>query len=109
MKNEITFNDLPDAISQLILKVEALDYWVKNNSNRKEEAVLSIDQAAEFLNLSKPTIYSKVSKNEIPFIKKSKRLYFIKEELFDYLNTGRNTTAKDVDNDVENFLESRRK
>jgi excisionase family DNA binding protein len=41
-----------------------------------------ISAAAEFLGLKVPTLYSKVSKREIPFSKPGgKRLYFSKEEL----------------------------
>lgn len=50
-----------------------------------EDEILSIDQAAEFLGLEKPTLYAKVSKRQIPFMKQSKRLYFSKKELTAWL------------------------
>lgn len=50
---------------------------------------LTIQQAAEFLKLSVPTIYSKVSKRQLPFMKRGKRLYFSLKELSDYLNGGK--------------------
>jgi excisionase family DNA binding protein len=53
------------------------------------EQLLTIQEAAEFLSLTVPTMYSKVSKNELPVMKRSKRLYFSKNELLEYLKAGR--------------------
>jgi len=52
------------------------------------EQILTIQEAAEFLSLTVPTIYSKVSKGELPFMKRSKRLYFSRTELLEYLKQG---------------------
>jgi excisionase family DNA binding protein len=53
-----------------------LQHQQKSKSPDKIEKLLTVQEAAEFLNLSVPTIYLKVSKGEIPFMKRSKRLYF---------------------------------
>jgi excisionase family DNA binding protein len=47
---------------------------------------MTIQDAAEFLHLTVPTLYAKVHHKEIPFLKKSKRLYFQKSALIDYLS-----------------------
>lgn len=57
---------------------------------------LTIQEAATFLNLAVPTIYAKVSKRELPFIKKSKKLYFSKNSLTDYLSEGKNDTKLNI-------------
>lgn len=57
---------------------------------------LTIQEAATFLNLAVPTIYAKVSKRELPFIKKSKKLYFSKSSLTDYLSEGKNDTKLNI-------------
>jgi len=54
-----------------------------------EEKLLTIQEASEFLKLSVATIYSKVSKGELPVMKRSKRLYFSNKELLEYLKDGR--------------------
>jgi excisionase family DNA binding protein len=56
-------------------------------TTEKEDSVvfLSIQEAAAFLNLSVPTVYSKVSRRDLPYYKSGKRLYFIKSELQDFL------------------------
>lgn len=39
------------------------------------------EQTADFLGISKATIYSKVSRRELPVMKRGKRLYFSQDEL----------------------------
>ena len=58
--------------------------------------------------LTKPTLYSKVSKGEIPFMKGSKRLYFSREELLNYIKEGKRMTHNEVKNNVSDFLTSKR-
>jgi len=57
-------------------KIESIDH---------PDQLLTIQQAAEFLSLSVPTLYSKVSKGELPVMKRSKRLYFSRIQLMEYL------------------------
>jgi len=59
------------------------------------DQLLTVEQAAEFLHLSIPTLYAKVCDRAIPHMKRSKRLYFDKKELILYLNDGRKVTATD--------------
>lgn len=109
---KITFNELPEAIGNLILKIETLEHWIKSNANNlvyEEESLLTIDQAAKLLHLTKPTIYSKVSRNEIPYLKKSKRLYFLKSELLNHLKTGSNNTPDKINQQIDDFLNSNKK
>ncbi|WP_420146950.1 helix-turn-helix domain-containing protein [Spirosoma sp.] len=49
-----------------------------------EEIPLTIQQAADFLKVSRQTIYQNITK--IPHRKRHGRLYFFKAELADYLN-----------------------
>jgi excisionase family DNA binding protein len=76
----------------------------QNQSSEAKDEILTIDQAAGFLNLTKPTIYSLVSRNELPVMKRSKRLYFSKQELINYLKQGRNKTNKEIEAEAKHFL-----
>lgn len=51
---------------------------------------LSLEETAQFLNLAKPTIYGMVSRKQIPFIKKTKKLYFSKNALERWLEERKN-------------------
>jgi len=79
---------------------------VKNQQEPQEspERLLTVQEAAEFLNLSVATIYSKVSKNELPVMKRSKRLYFSSKELMQYLKDGRKKSSAEIEAEAESYL-----
>lgn len=58
---------------------------------------LTVEEAAKFLDLEPGTIYVKVHKGELPHSKKSGRLYFDREELKEYLKSGRNKTNSEIE------------
>jgi excisionase family DNA binding protein len=58
------------------------------NVSAEPEKLINVDEAAEFLDLTKPTIYTKVSRGELPYIKKGKRIYFQKSKLLEYYKQG---------------------
>lgn len=53
-------------------------------SSIDDETPLNVKEAAEFLNVSRQTVYQNIAK--IPHRKRHGRLYFYKAELIDYLN-----------------------
>ena len=77
--------------------------------NPQSDHLLTIKQAAEFLNLSVPTIYGYVHRMEIPVCKKSKRLYFSKQELIDWIKTGRKKTSAEIAAEADTFIANRRR
>lgn len=89
----LTFEKLPLAVELLIKEVNELKKILTEEKEQQkkefQEKFLTINEASEFLNISVPTIYSKVSKNELPVMKRGKRLYFSNIELQEYLKQGR--------------------
>ena len=81
----------------------------KVEPSEQTEYLLNIQQAAEFLTLSVPTIYSKVSKGELPVMKRSKRLYFSSTELMQYLKEGRKKSNTEIKKEAENYFLSTKK
>ncbi|HOR82997.1 MAG TPA: helix-turn-helix domain-containing protein [Bacteroidales bacterium] len=75
----------------------------------KHEQILNIREAAEFLSLSVPTLYSKVSKGELPVMKRGKRLYFSSDELLEYLKAGRKKTNAEIEKEAEAYLLNNKK
>lgn len=90
---KLTFEKLPLAIELLIKEVSELKNLLteKREQSKTEapEKFLTIQEAGEFLNLSVHTLYSKVSKGELPVMKRGKRLYFSSVELMEYIKKGR--------------------
>jgi len=101
----ISFNDLPEAVAELTRKVDEL-YKVIINVQPQDpaEQFLTVDETAKFLNLSVPTIYSKVSKRELPYMKRGKRLYFARKDLETYLQSGRVKTVRELEDEEEKRL-----
>ena len=89
--NNLTFDQLPKAIEELALNVKKIEQFLLNGKNHESEidTLLTIKEAAKFLDLSVPTLYRKVSKTLIPYCKKSNRLYFSKEDLINWIKSSR--------------------
>jgi excisionase family DNA binding protein len=108
MEQSISFENLPNAVFQLNEKLDRIEKMLlhtkSNTSNGETDDLLTIDEASKFLHLSKATLYSKVSKGELPYMKRSKRLYFSKAELTEYLKKGRIKTNDEVIDDAHNNL-----
>jgi len=51
----------------------------------KTERPITLDECAEFLGMSKWTIYRKTSDKRMPHHKEGKRLYFYKSELNEWI------------------------
>lgn len=71
------------------------------------EQLLTIQEAAQFLKLTVPTMYSKVSKGELPVMKRSKRLYFSRTELMEYIKTGRKKSNAEIEAEAESYLKKK--
>ena len=58
-----------------------------------EQKMLNIQEAAAFLNITVAALYSLVSRKDIPVNKPGKRLYFDKNELNEWIRSGKKKTA----------------
>jgi len=112
MNTEITFNNLPEAVKELRTELSEIKRLLLEKSNEhapEGDTLLNIQQAAALLNLSVTTLYGYVSRAEIPVMKKSKRLYFSKKELFEFVKTGRKKTVSEIEAEAETVLANHKK
>ncbi|HPQ23204.1 MAG TPA: helix-turn-helix domain-containing protein [Candidatus Paceibacterota bacterium] len=100
---EKLINSISEKVTANILKA------VKQTQQDQTEQFLTIKEAAEFLNLSVSTLYSKCSRGELPFMKRSKRLYFSSVELMEYLKAGRKNTNAELEAEAEAYLANKKK
>ena len=98
-----TFDQIPIMMNKLHDKLEHLEKLILRISSSEEhqDELLNIEQASKLLNLSVYTIYSKVSRREIPFNKQGKRIYFYRHELIKWIKSGRVKTYTELKNDIE--------
>ena len=113
MSENLTFDLLPQAVTQLTNEVSELKRLIIENQEQKlaeqPEQLLTIKEAAQFLKLTVPTIYSKVSKGELPVMKRGKRLYFSNTELMEYIKEGRKKSNAEIEQEAEAYLSNKKK
>ena len=107
---EITFESLPKAVTQLYDKLNNIERLLLEKSNEPQpeaDQLLNIKQAAELLKLSVPTLYTKVHSATIPVCKQGNRLYFSKQELTNWIKTGRKKTLAETAIEAELYLKKK--
>ena len=113
MEQNLTFDQLPKAVTMLTKEVSELKRLLIEKQEQppteQPEQLLTVQEAAQFLNLTVPTIYSKVSKGELPVMKRSKRLYFSSTELMEYLKEGRKKSNAEIEQEAEAYLSNNKK
>ena len=109
MKNiGFSFDDLPMAVSQLTDKVNSISsmlarHSMPQESPQTEDKLLSVREASTLLRLTVPTIYSKVSRGELPCMKQGNRLYFSLAEITAHLRSGKKRSAAELTAQAEEF------
>ncbi len=105
MDSKITFEKIPEAISLLITEVRELKLELGSiRDSYMEPDLLTVNEAAKYLDLAVGTIYSMVSRGEIPVNKKRGRLYFLRSELTEWIKSGRRKTTAEIRVDAMNSL-----
>ena len=78
MTEQMTFNDLPKAVSQLLEKISDLELCIcklrddiKDGSSRTSEHIpMNLNEACEFLKMKKATMYYHLQHRSIPATRK---------------------------------------
>lgn len=95
----LTFDQLPNEVAKqgvILEQIQTLLNQLVNLPQEAKEEYLNIDEASTFLSVAKATLYVKVSRREVPSIRKGKRLYFSKLDLIEYLNSGKRKTKEEL-------------
>ena len=66
--------------------------------------VLNLNQAAEYVSLSKSAIYKKTSERNIPHFKQGKKLYFKRSELDDWLTGMKVSTKAENEKEATDYI-----
>lgn len=98
MEKKISFDELPKAVSELTEQVSTLTEMVSalQSSKPREKTLIGMDEACEILQKAKPTIYALVRKGDIPSYKRGKKLYFYREELIQWIESGRKAVSQPI-------------
>ncbi|MCW5961033.1 MAG: helix-turn-helix domain-containing protein [Pyrinomonadaceae bacterium] len=100
---QITKDDIRDVVqSELERFFESFHSATKQ---KNVDELGGIDLAISVTGLAKPTIYSKVSRREIPHCKKGKRLYFSRSELTQWIAAGKRRTQSEIASDATEYTQ----
>lgn len=114
MEQVLTFDKLPEAVTMLTKEVSELKRLLIEKQEQptldQPEQLLTIDEVATLLHLTKPTVYSKVSKNELPGVcKQGKRLYFDRQTIIDWIKQGRKKSNAEIEQEAKAYLLNNKK
>lgn len=104
---EITFEQLPKVVTSIqetVNDIRRLLTEKKSDLQPPPDELLTVQDAAKFLSLSVATIYGLIHKGELPVMKRSKRCYFSKVELINYLKDGRVKTLAETAKEADKYL-----
>lgn len=111
MADILSFDQLPEAVNQLSRKLDLIEKLLqagqKKHVSEPIEQLLNVQEAANLLSLAVPTVYSKVSRGELPVMKRTKRLYFSRNELMSYLKEGRKRSTSDIYAEANKYLQNK--
>lgn len=95
-------------IENLLLDLKSSNQHTAGTA-KNEKDLLTVSEAAEFLTLAVATIYSMVSRGTLPFMKRSKRIYFSRIELVEFLKAGRRQTSAEMAANADQFIIKRKR
>lgn len=114
--NKTVFISLPIEDFQTVI-IDCVNSCLKNN---KEESKIPTNQPEQWLDLNelikydpekrtKPTWYSKISKGEVPYHKRGKKVYFLKSEIDNWLKSGKQKSKEEIEQEAENYLSNKKR
>ena len=92
------------------ISVEELKQLLREelHTKQKEDQLFNIEEASAYLHLAKTTIYNLVSKGIIPYLKRSKKLYFSKIALSAWVREGEKPTQEEFITTSYQFLQRKK-
>ena len=104
---DLTFENLPKAISQLSNEIVLLRQLICQNEAKpvnSEQEMLNVIEAASILRLHPTTVSQKLKKGELPGQKKGKIWYIFKNDLFNYLRQSEHKSFDELAIHADDFL-----
>ncbi len=106
---ELTYNDLPQAVTQLYNKLENIERLLLEKSTTalpQPESWFDLNELVKYdpEKRTKPTFYGYIHRREIPFHKRLKKVVFLKSEIDSWLMQGKKKTFAETANDAAAYL-----
>jgi predicted DNA-binding transcriptional regulator AlpA len=110
----VNFNNLPQAVEELNNRLDRLEQLLKevtaSAGGDQANELMGVPEAARFLGLKTSTLYTKVSREEIPVSKKGKKLIFSRQRLIQWSLEGeRQPKSEKRQKAIENMRKATKK
>lgn len=107
----VSFENMPAVVVEILNTVERLEVMIQNLQKIEDEEtdLLNVHEAAAFLKISVPAVYTKVSRREIPVSKPGRRLYFSKSKLRDWISASKLKTQDELLNEAQIKMKAHKK
>ena len=92
-----------DTVTERLKVIEKL---LKEQNLLKKE-VLTVDEAAVYMNLSKPTLYKLTSEKKISYYKPYGKVYFKRSDCENYMLSNRQSSYQELEDNTVRFLTKR--
>lgn len=107
--DNLTFDELPKAITQLFDKLNSIELLLLNLGEEKltnNDLWLNLNELCDYLpdKPAKATVYGWVHARLIPYHKGSKKLRFLKSEIDIWLKDGGRKTCSEIKNEAGEYL-----
>ena len=113
-EKNITFEDLPKAMSWMMDKLNELDSKIDSLNNPSPnvptEQWMNLKELCDYIpsHPAEQTEYASTTSHLIPFHKRGKRIMFLKSEIDAWLRDGKVKSEKDLENEAARFIKSKR-
>lgn len=101
--NNISFEELPKAVSYLAKEIAEIKSMIQNvqvYESKAESNPIGIEEASRLIGKAKATIYGLVRQRNIPCYKFGKKLYFFEEELLEWISKGKKKTIQEIESEA---------
>lgn len=104
----IDFQKLQDNVDETRALVQQLvDRLSQPTIEQAPPEFLTVNQAAELLNLTPASVYGMVYEKRIPFSKPNGRLYFLRSDLVEWVRQGRKATNDELNESTRETVSNR--
>lgn len=110
----ITFEDLPKAMSWMMDKLDKLDSKIDGLNCAPQaqptDLWMNLKELCEYLpsHPAEQTVYGWTSCHQIPYHKRGKRIMFLKSEIDAWLHDGKRKSQKELEDEASQFIKAKR-
>jgi predicted DNA-binding transcriptional regulator AlpA len=110
MEKKLTHDTLPQGVAILLKEFrEFKNLFIQKQENtptEQPEKWLDLNELIQYdpEKRTKPTWYSKISRNEVPYYKRGKKVYFLKSEIDVWLKQGKCKSNTEIEQESEAYL-----